>query len=128
MLCRSAQEHWDEAIQRIEHGRPFSSWLTLNLRRALALPPEQAARDAEILAAILRGRLGRLTAGDPLAPVPLPAHDPLVTRATWERSIAVAKNRRRARTSRLLPAVRNRRARPSARESSTPRRRGLALP
>jgi len=128
MLCRSAQEHWPEAIRRIENGRPFSSWLTLNLRRALALPPEQAARDAEILAAILRGRLGKRTAGDPLAPVPLPAHDPLLTRATWERSIAVPKDRRPARTSRLLPAVRSRRARSSARESRPPRRRGLALP
>ena len=87
MLARDAQSLWEDAVGRIGRGGPFSVWLGLELKRALALSPDQAAHESALLAAILRGRLAEATSGDPMADVPLPAHDPLATREAWEQSL-----------------------------------------
>jgi hypothetical protein len=80
MLARDAREHWEESAERIRTETPFSPWLKQHLTRALARPPADALEDAELLRAVLRGRLGEELCGDPLADVPLPACDPLASR------------------------------------------------
>ncbi len=77
MLARDAENDWEACAERIRTGSGFSPWLKHHLHRALARPPREALEQARILRAILRGRLGAHTCGDPLAGVPLPARDPL---------------------------------------------------
>ena len=79
MLARDAQSRWEESAERIFADTRFSPWLKQHLKRALARPPLEALEDAEILRAILRGRLGEQLRGDPRADVPLPAQDPLAS-------------------------------------------------
>ncbi len=79
MLARDAENDWEVCAERIRTESGFSPWLKHHLRSALARPPHEALEQAQILRAILLGRLGSHSCGDPLADVPLPARDPLAT-------------------------------------------------
>jgi len=66
MLHWEAQEEWDHAAERIRSEPIFSAWLRHHLGKALERAPLAATRDAEMLAAIARGRRNEALHGDPL--------------------------------------------------------------
>jgi hypothetical protein len=79
MLARDARANWQDCAERIRTESHFSPWLKHHLRQALARPGLEALEDAEVLRAMLHGRLGEQRRGDPMLDVPLPALDPLVS-------------------------------------------------
>lgn len=66
MLESHAQMDWEEAACRVRRAGVFSGWLKLMVARSIERPAVLAARDAAVLAAILRGRRNELATGDAL--------------------------------------------------------------
>lgn len=64
------QASWRSAIARIEAGAGVSIWLKLALETALARDAEEALSDAELLAAVARGRCNDELFDEPLGTLP----------------------------------------------------------